>query len=119
MLLHLTGIHCNFYAFLPFSVLNVAIKKIQEEQVKGILVMPIWPTQIWYLVLLIICIDKPVILTSGSYIAPEFAMLSCAASSSFQDTDQIQNLCNTYFYKSSPVKYGKYEFLSTVTHLTI
>ena len=56
----------QFYAFPPFSVLNLVVKKIEENQVTGILVAPDWPTQVWYQPLMRICIANPVILPPGT-----------------------------------------------------
>jgi hypothetical protein len=55
----------QFYAFPPFSVLNPAIKKIEEDQTMGVLVAPNWATQIWHPALMRICIAKPVVLPPG------------------------------------------------------
>ena len=41
-----------FYAFPPFSVLGQVLTKIIEDQASGILVMPLWPTQPWFPVML-------------------------------------------------------------------
>jgi len=36
------------FIFPPFSVLGQTVAKIQRERVKGILIIPQWPTQPWY-----------------------------------------------------------------------
>ena len=38
----------EFYGFPPFSVIPLALKKIQEDMASGVLVIPDWPTQSWY-----------------------------------------------------------------------
>lgn len=37
-----------FYAFPPFSMILKTLRKIVSDQAKGILVVPLWPTQPWY-----------------------------------------------------------------------
>lgn len=37
-----------FYAFPPFSVILKALRKIISEKARGIMVVPLWPTQPWY-----------------------------------------------------------------------
>ena len=38
----------NFYGFPPFSCLLKTLRKIIQERAKGIIVIPNWPTQVWY-----------------------------------------------------------------------
>ena len=38
----------NFYAFPPFSLIPLVLKKIQEDKASGICVLPNWPTQSWF-----------------------------------------------------------------------
>ncbi|CAB4013988.1 Hypothetical predicted protein [Paramuricea clavata] len=45
---HMTWAQFAFYAFPPFSVIMQVLQKIQEDQASGILVIPYWPTQIWW-----------------------------------------------------------------------
>ncbi|XP_044588713.1 uncharacterized protein LOC123267891 [Cotesia glomerata] len=37
-----------FYAFPPFSIITKVIKKIRDDRAEGILVVPYWPTQVWF-----------------------------------------------------------------------
>ena len=37
-----------FYAFPPFSILPQVLKKIEYDGAKGILIVPNWPTQVWF-----------------------------------------------------------------------
>ena len=48
-----------FYAFPPFSVLGQVLNKIIEDQASGKLVMPLWPTQPWFPVMLSLLMDHP------------------------------------------------------------
>ena len=48
-----------FYAFPPFSVLGRVLSKIKMEQASGILVLPLWPTQPWFPVMMDLLMDHP------------------------------------------------------------
>ncbi|XP_044585057.1 uncharacterized protein LOC123265399 [Cotesia glomerata] len=37
-----------FYAFPPFSIITKVIKKIKDDKAEVILVVPHWPTQVWF-----------------------------------------------------------------------
>ena len=37
-----------FYAFPPFSLIPLVLKKIQEDKASGICVLPYWPAQPWF-----------------------------------------------------------------------
>ena len=52
----------TFYAFPPFSVLQRVLQNISDEEATGLLVVPNWPTQIWWPYLMHMLIDFPVIL---------------------------------------------------------
>ena len=38
----------KFYAFPPFSMIPRVLRKIQDDNAKGICVLPNWPTQPWF-----------------------------------------------------------------------
>ena len=50
------------YIFPPFSLLNSCIRKIREDQARGIIIAPLWPTQIWFPRLMQILIKNPILL---------------------------------------------------------
>lgn len=50
----------TFYAFPPFSVLPRVLQKIRIEEASGILVVPDWPTQVWYPLLQQLLVCPPV-----------------------------------------------------------
>lgn len=52
----------QFYCFPPFSCILKAIRKIIQDKARGILVVPYWPTQTWYPMLLPILEQPPTIL---------------------------------------------------------
>lgn len=52
----------NFYAFPPFSLITKCIQKVREEEAKGVIITPIWPTQVWFPPLMRMLIAPPTIL---------------------------------------------------------
>ena len=51
------------FAFPPFSLIGRCLSKVKREKVSElILVAPVWPTQPWFAVLLLILYQKPIIL---------------------------------------------------------
>lgn len=51
-----------FYAFPPFSLITPCLQKIEEDQSSGVLLVPLWPTQPWFPVLLRSLVDHPSLL---------------------------------------------------------
>ena len=49
----------NIYAFPLFSVLSRVLSKIKEDNASSILVVPLWPTQPWFPVMLDLLIGHP------------------------------------------------------------
>lgn len=49
----------NFYAFPPFSFIQRCVQKVQVEQATGILVVLLWPTQMWFTPLLRLLYSQP------------------------------------------------------------
>lgn len=54
-----------FYAFPPFSLIARVLQKIQRDQARGVIVVPLWPTQNWYTKLLHMTIAIPRYLPLG------------------------------------------------------
>ena len=52
----------TFYAFPPFSLVPRCVQKISQDKAKGILVVPLWPTQPWFPLLLQLLYDSPRVL---------------------------------------------------------
>ena len=50
------------YLFPPFSVLGRCIRKIQTDQAQAVIIVLLWPTQVWFASLMKILVDLPVIL---------------------------------------------------------
>ena len=47
------------YAFPPFSMILRCLQKIKQERATGILIVPNWPTQAWFTMLLNMTTDTP------------------------------------------------------------
>ena len=54
-----------FYAFPPFSLINRVLQKVEQDQSQGIIIVPMWNTQVWFPRLLHLFIDFPVTLPKG------------------------------------------------------
>ncbi len=59
---HISWTQYSFYAFPPFSVIMQVLRKIQEDQSTGILVIPNWPTQVWWTRAMDMLVQQPVLL---------------------------------------------------------
>ena len=55
----------TFYVFPPFSIVAKVLQKVQQDNATGLLVIPDWPTQVWYLVVKRLLLTTPVQLTCG------------------------------------------------------
>ena len=58
-----------FFAFPPFSLIMRCLQKIVRDTAECIIVVPLWPTQIWYPELLKLLIDHPRILPEGNLLS--------------------------------------------------
>lgn len=54
----------DFVAFPPFALASRVLQKIQEDCATGIIVVPYWPNQVFYPVLLEMLIAQPVLLSA-------------------------------------------------------
>ena len=50
------------YIFCPFSLIHRAVRKIIDESVEAICIIPDWPTAMWYPLIMKICIKPPLVL---------------------------------------------------------
>ena len=55
----------TFYALPPFSVIGKVLHKIVLDVATWIIIVPNWPTQSWYSLLMKLLIDIPIILRSS------------------------------------------------------
>ena len=53
----------SFYALPPFSLIPRCLQKISQDRAKGILVVPLWPTQSWFPLVLRLLYNQPWILS--------------------------------------------------------
>ena len=49
----------NFFAFPPFSMIPKCVQKINQDKAKGILIIPVWPTQSWFPLVLQLLYRQP------------------------------------------------------------
>ena len=54
----------EFYAFPPISVIPRVLPKVKQDSAEGIIVVPFWPTQVWYSVMLKMLVSTPTLLNS-------------------------------------------------------
>ena len=54
----------KFYAFPPISVIPRVLSKVEQDNADGIIVVPVWSTQVWYPVMLKMLILTPILLNS-------------------------------------------------------
>lgn len=52
----------KFYCFPPFSLISRCLRNVEMDQAEGILIAPIWPTQLWWPQMLRLLIRHPVAL---------------------------------------------------------
>ena len=54
----------EFSAFPPFSLITRVLQKVKRDRSTGVIIVPIWPTQVWWPVLMKMITGKPVQLAS-------------------------------------------------------
>ena len=57
-----------FYAFPPFSIIPKVLQKIQAEEATGLLVVPCWPTQPWWPLVMRLLVQKPLVLPKKKHL---------------------------------------------------
>lgn len=50
-----------FYAFPPFSIILKVLKKVQLEKARGIIVVPQWPSQVWFPLCMSMFEEEPIL----------------------------------------------------------
>ena len=58
-----------FYAFPPFSQIMRCLRKVLRDTAECLIIVPLWPTQIWYPELLKMLVDSPRILPPGNILS--------------------------------------------------
>jgi len=49
-----------FYAFPPFSIIHQVAQKILTDKAEGLMIIPYWPTQCWFPILMKMCLAPPI-----------------------------------------------------------
>ena len=62
MLSPVAGPSFHFYAFPPFSLILQCLGKISREEASGVVLVPLWPTQPWFPMLVRMLILTPLVL---------------------------------------------------------
>lgn len=52
-----------FYAFPPFSIILKVLRKVIEEKARGIIIVPLWPTQPWFPIFKALLVSDTVVFT--------------------------------------------------------
>ena len=60
--LSLVWTNMSMYAYPPFGLLMRVVRKVQTDRTTGILIALLWPTQLWYLVLMNMLYQYPTVL---------------------------------------------------------
>ena len=53
------------FVFPPFSLIQRVLSKVERDQATGLLIVPHWPTGVWYPQILRLLIQEPVMLPCG------------------------------------------------------
>ena len=56
----------QFHAFQPFAIISKVISKIENEKAEGIMVVPIFTTQVWFPRVMRLLIDYPLLLPDSN-----------------------------------------------------
>ena len=64
---HISWTQYSFYAFPPFSVIMHVLRKIQEDQATGVMVIPNWPTHVWWTRAMDMLVQQPVLLPRNKH----------------------------------------------------
>ena len=56
----------SFYAFPPFNMVTEVLRKIEQDEASGVIVVPYWTAQSWFPKLTDMCIDAPCIFSSDN-----------------------------------------------------
>lgn len=83
----------NFYAFPPFSIIIRVLQKIISDKITGIVVVPLWKTQPWFLLFTSLLTKEPLI------IDPDFNLLLSNDRSHHPLWRQLSLVAGHLFYK--------------------
>ena len=54
----------KFYAFPAISVIPRVLSKVKQDSAEGIIIVPFWPTQVWYPAMPKMLVSTPILLNS-------------------------------------------------------
>ena len=92
----------NFYAFPPFSIIMQCLQKVITDKAKGIIIVPLWPTQVWFPKLMQMLISPPIVLPRGVLHLPfkktavhqlqdKLHLVACQISGNTLEVEEFQN----------------------------
>ncbi len=99
-----------FYAFPPFCLIDKCLQKVNNDEAEGILVVPKWPTQVWFPRLLQMLVDYPILLPrtkqilsleNSNVVHPlhnKLYLLSCRVSWSHSKQEEFRKQLETSFW---------------------
>ena len=59
---HLSWTDFDCYLFPPFSIIARVLQKVSTDQARALMILPIWPTQPWFGLMLRLLVDYPLLL---------------------------------------------------------
>ena len=101
-----------FYAFPPFSLIAQCLQTTEEDHALGTMVVPLWPTQPWFPVLLHLLVDQPLVLPTSSQLlyqahtnAPhplglQLKLMACKVSGRVLDREIFRKQLPTFIMQS-------------------
>ena len=91
------------YAFCPFSVIARCVQKIRSDQARCLAVLPLWPTQPWWSLMISLLVDRPFILPRKGRLltlphteivhplSNQLVLIACRLSGHHSETEGFQN----------------------------
>lgn len=99
------------YIFCPFSLINRCIRKIISDKARAVMVVPLWPAQLWFPVLLRLLVDYPRLLPTTKTLlqlkhlekthpmGKRLKLIACRVSGVHSETKDFQRkLPQSYFH---------------------
>ena len=90
----------KFYCFPPFSHISRGLRKVEMDKTEGILIAPIWPTQVWRPQMLRLLTKHPVALPQQKRLLqlskihplyPKLVLMACYISGDPMEQEEFQN----------------------------
>ena len=113
----------QFYAFPPFSLVLKCLHKIKKEESRGVLVIPVWPTQPWFPIAMNLLVAKPLLLPKNVLHLPyhpnlahplsnNLYLLACPLSGVFSEAETFQrSLSRSYASPGDHQQLGNMRFI--------